>query len=380
MIKKKNKIIFITSSPFSINAFIKNHLINLAESFEIVLIVNKDLDNLSNELIKKIRVINVKLKREINIYYDFINFFKLMFLFVKEKPDIVFSMTSKIGFVSMILGFCINIPVRVHIFTGFIWYNKIFILRFFFKLIDKIICRFATNILVDSKGQVRLLNKEISNDKNITLLGNGSISGVDTKRFIPHERLYSKERKKIKKQNLFVYLYVGRITNEKGVPFLIDIFKDLYKELHNIELWIVGPDEEHIMRDYFSNQTNKFIKYYGKSSSPELYMAKSDILVLPSHREGFGNVIIEAASCALPTIAYNIDGPKEIIKNNITGYLVKKYSKSLFKSKMSEVYFNKQEIKKIGLNARNNTIKLYDRMLVEKAWVNYFQKLKIKSS
>ena len=78
-------------------------------------------------------------------------------------------------------------------------------------------------------------------------------------------------------------------------------------------------------------------------------MAKSDILVLPSQREGFGNVIIEAASCALPTIAYNIDGPKEIIKNNITGYLVKKYSKSLFKSKMSEVYFNKQEIKKIGL-------------------------------
>ena len=68
MIKKKNKIIFITSSPFSINTFIKNHLINLAESFEIVLIVNKDLDNLSNELIKKIRVINVKLKREINIY------------------------------------------------------------------------------------------------------------------------------------------------------------------------------------------------------------------------------------------------------------------------------------------------------------------------
>ena len=147
-----------------------------------------------------------------------------MFLFVKEKPDIVFSMTSKIGFVSMILGFCINIPVRVHIFTGFIWYNKIFILRFFFKLIDKIICRFATNILVDSKGQVRLLNKEISNDKNITLLGNGSISGVDTKRFIPQESLYSKERKKIKKQNLFVYLYVGRITNEKGVPFLIDIY------------------------------------------------------------------------------------------------------------------------------------------------------------
>ena len=378
MIKKKPKIVFITSSPFTINAFMKNHIMNLIKSYEVVLIVNKGLGILNDNLLNKIRIINIDLRREINIFYDLLNIIKVYIHLKKEKPDILFSLTSKTGLFSATLGYITKIQYRIHIFTGLIWYNKIFFSRFFFKLIDKIICKFSTHILVDSFGQIKLLKTEITKDKTINVLGNGSVSGVDTKKFKPLKNLYINERIKLDKKDLFIYLYVGRVIKEKGIIDLIEISKELSSKLINIEFWIVGPDEENIMKNFSSNENYKTIKYFGQSETPEIFMAKSDVLVLPSHREGFGNVIIEAASCGLPTIAYDIVGPREIIKNNVTGFLVKENSRKSFKNKMMYVYINKNKLSKIGFNAKKHVSELYNKKLVEKSWINYFDNFKIK--
>ena len=190
--------------------------------------------------------------------------------------------------------------------------------------------------------------------------------------------MYINERIKLDKKDLFIYLYVGRVIKEKGIIDLIEISKELSSKLINIEFWIVGPDEENIMKNFSSNENYKTIKYFGQSETPEIFMAKSDVLVLPSHREGFGNVIIEAASCGLPTIAYDIVGPREIIKNNVTGFLVKENSRKSFKNKMMYVYINKNKLSKIGFNAKKHVSELYNKKLVEKSWINYFDNFKIK--
>ena len=81
-------------------------------------------------------------------------------------------------------------------------------------------------------------------------------------------------------------------------------------------------------------------------------MAASDIFILPSYREGFGSVVIEAASCGIPAIGSNIYGLKDSIRDGKTGLLVKARSTRHLKVAMLKCVKNKDIFYNMGLNAR----------------------------
>ena len=99
------------------------------------------------------------------------------------------------------------------------------------------------------------------------------------------------------------------------------------------------------------NKNNK-IYYVGKTLSPEKWYSMADILCLPSYREGFGSVVIEAGSCNLPSLGSNIYGITDSIVQNQTGILHKVGNIIDIKKKMLFAINNKKLIKKYGLNAR----------------------------
>lgn len=118
-----------------------------------------------------------------------------------------------------------------------------------------------------------------------------------------------------------VICYIGRLTVDKGVLELVRAFASLTDESINLWLLIVGPDEESLVTeiDAISNNVRHRLSYVGFSSEPECYMAASDIFCLPSHREGFGSSVIEAAACGLPTITTRIYGLADSVSDNVTG-------------------------------------------------------------
>ena len=83
-------------------------------------------------------------------------------------------------------------------------------------------------------------------------------------------------------------------------------------------LLLVGPDEDDL-EFHFSKQNN--ILRVGYTNEPERYMAAADVFVLPSHREGFGSTVIEAAACGLPTVASRIYGLTDAVVDGGTGLL-----------------------------------------------------------
>ena len=374
MTMSKPKILIAACTPFTINSFMVHHLNNLSKNFRVYLIVNEKLDELSKNISKNVTIQNINFSRKISILSDIRCMITIYFYLKKEKINIVLSLTSKIGLLVMMMSFLARVKFRLHIFTGFIWYNKKNFKKLFFKLIDIIICRFCTNILVDSKGQIKLLINEKITHKNINLLGNGSICGIDPKKFFPCKTSYVDERRKDRK-NLFIFLFVGRLTKEKGIIELVSMFKKINKLKKNIELWIVGPDEENIIKNLKEKDLNSNIKYFGKSSDVSKYMVRSDLLVLPSSREGFGNVIIEAGSCGLPCIAYDINGPNEIIINNKTGFIIKNKNQNEFYKKMLDVCKNKHILSQLRKNVRKRTISLYNKDDIEKVWLHFFNDL-----
>jgi glycosyltransferase involved in cell wall biosynthesis len=267
------------------------------------------------DIIRKISIVN-----DIKCFYALYKFFKY------EKFTIVHSVTPKAGILSMFASWLLGVPVRIHTFTGQTWVTKKNIKKYFLKTIDRCLALACTNIIVDSKSQLQFLKHEgvITNEKGICI-GSGSISGVDLKKFKPNyeARLNLRNQHNIPIGSL-VFIFLGRLVIEKGIIELLNAFRELVKKNSDIYLIIAGPDEgglQEVVKTYLK-ELAKVIRFVPKVVDSSDFLAMSDVLVLPSYREGFGTVVIEAAAVGIPAIGTDIYGLRDSIEDGQTGILV----------------------------------------------------------
>jgi glycosyltransferase involved in cell wall biosynthesis len=314
------------------------------------------LDNISS----KVNVINLPIERNINLFSDLRALLLLISIFYKNGFSLVHSVSPKAGLLASIAGWVTRVPNRLHTFTGQVWMTKKGVSRWFLKLLDIIIVTLNTNILVDSFSQQDFLIKEgvLSKDLSI-VLGSGSISGVDINRFQPSKIYRNLIRKQLNiKDDCVIFLFVGRLKKEKGIFELIEAFKNVSEQHNGAVLLIVGPDEEELKQELISRleTCKEFVRFIDFTKVPEQYMAASDVFVLPSYREGFGSVIIEAASCGLPSIGSNIYGLSDAIKLEETGFLVPVRSSKPLERVMLKLANNDKLRSEMGSNARKRAI------------------------
>ncbi len=138
--------------------------------------------------------------------------------------------------------------------------------------------------------------------------------GIETDIFKPHFNA--------KEETFFRLLYVGRISKDKNIDFLIEFFEKLQKRIKDVKLEIVG-DGPYFKSLYKKVKRNKDIILKGKidyKDLPEIYNS-ADLLVFPSVTDTFGMVVLEAQACGVPAIVSNIGGPQEIVKDGETGFV-----------------------------------------------------------
>ena len=151
--------------------------------------------------------------------------------------------------------------------------------------------------------------------------------------------------------------FTGRLNLEKGIQELIEAFENLTREQEDFFLLLIGPFEinrEPIPFELMERiQKNPRIRILGDSPQPEKFFAISDVLCLPSYREGFGIVVLEAAAMGLPAIGTRVVGLVDSIVDGKTGILVPpKDSEALYRALQS--MFNDNELrKKMGQNAKH---------------------------
>jgi glycosyltransferase involved in cell wall biosynthesis len=124
--------------------------------------------------------------------------------------------------------------------------------------------------------------------------------------------------------NVPLIVACGRLTDQKGFPYLIDALAQV-RQVIPVHLWIIGEGKQRGMLEKQIQQLglNDCVRLLGFQSNPYKYMAAADIFVLSSLYEGFGNVIVEAMACGTPVIATDCPyGPGEIIENGVNGILV----------------------------------------------------------
>ena len=321
------------------------------------------------------KVINVNFSRKISFINDVICFIKLIFIFLRFNFDAVHSVTPKAGLLAMLASSLIRVPVRVHTYTGQVWVLSSGIKRIIFKLIDKLIGLLSTHNIIDSPSQRNFLFDEniISKDKAV-VFGSGSIAGVNLQKFKKSisQVCFVKSELGLP-DDAFVFMYLGRLVGDKGILDLAEAFNQL--SLKNAFLVLVGPDEggysERIKA--INSFKSEYLRFVGFTNEPSKYLACANVLCLPSYREGFGSVIIEAAAMGVPAIASNIYGITDAVINNITGILHDPRDVNGIRNAMTLLQSDPIYLAKLGGEACSRVSREFDSKKITAEWVKFYK-------
>lgn len=196
---------------------------------------------------------------------------------------------------------------------------------------DRLIGMLNTKCYADSPSQSQFLVKEgLLPANRISVIGEGSLSGVDIERF-DRERIGILVRDRVRRQlgissDIPVLLFIGRIARDKGIRELLTAAEQLNSAGVAFSLLLLGPmDDEaggHSSISRTELEGRDYLHYLGYSAVPEDFIVAADVLCLPSYREGFGTVVIEAAAMGVPTVGTRITGLTDAIVDGETGILV----------------------------------------------------------
>ena len=163
--------------------FVKGMLPDLTKKYEVVLLSSPgpEMDEAREQY--GVRTIEVPMERHISPVKDFLSLCRLILVFLKEKPDMVHSMTPKAGLLCMTAAWLTRVPVRIHTFTGLVWPTSTGLKRRILMLTDAITCWCATHVIPEGEGvKADLLNNGITR-KPLRILGYGNVRGIDMQRF-----------------------------------------------------------------------------------------------------------------------------------------------------------------------------------------------------
>ncbi|MFZ4262395.1 glycosyltransferase family 4 protein [Sphingobacterium sp. HJSM2_6] len=366
------KVIRTSTVPISLDVLLKGQLKYIKNEFEVIALSSPgiQLDNVGKR--EGVRTKSISIKRKISIYNDIVSLFKLIYFFIKEKPHIVHSITPKAGLLSMIAAFITGCPYRIHTFTGLIFPYKTGFQQKILILMDRILCLCATHIYPEGEGVKQDLLKFKITNKNLKILGNGNVNGVDLNYFNSSEVQGVDELRNILKIDLdsFVYVYVGRIVKDKGICDLVSAFLEISKLQTNCKLIIVGDYESSDLIDIETRNSinnNSSILHVGFIEDIRPYLKLANVHILPSYREGFPNVVLQAGAMSKPSIVTNISGSNEIIQNGYNGLIIDSKSVQDLFEVMEYVLLNKHILNNMGINARKNIEAKYGNDILWKA-------------
>ncbi|SDC95682.1 glycosyltransferase family 4 protein [Niabella drilacis] len=310
------KVLQVVSVAFSLRYFIGDQFEYFAQrgvSYSVACSPSEQLSQYAEEM--KFKAVPININRSISPLQDVASIFKLYSLIKREQFDVVIAHSPKGGLIGMMAALMARTPKRIFFRHGLVFETTSGFKRKLLIFIEKITGACANNVVNVSPSiaekSVRL--KLNSPSKNL-LLARGTCNGVNVSKY--------KRNPALPRSSRAIIGFIGRLCRDKGIVELVEAWKLLLPEFQNIELLLVGPYDE---RDTLPEETVQFIQscssitQVGEVAQTISFYDQMDIFVLPSYREGFPTVVLEASSMELPVITTRNTGCIDSIIENSTG-------------------------------------------------------------
>lgn len=393
-----HKLLRITTVSDSLSGLLKGQLRFLNQYYEVVGVASDtcSLQEVSER--EGIRVVNLPMERDINLWKDCISLIGMIRLIRYEKPYIVHANTPKGSLLAMLASWWCRVPIRIYTVTGLRFETASGIFRRLLVLMERITCACATKVIPEGEGVKNTLIKNRITKKPLRKILNGNINGIDTAYFDP--ALYSENDKRLLRNELhigetdFVFIYVGRLVKDKGINELVAAFSRLKSEgwqflkdddstytssLCIPKLLLVGTLEQKLdpllTETLEKIQSDRDIIYVGYQNDVRPYLSISNALVFPSYREGFPNVVMQAGAMGLPSIVTDINGCNEIILEGKNGIIIPPKNKEALSEAMKYMIEHPTERRKMAEAARPLIASRYEQQAVWNALLEEYRSL-----
>jgi glycosyltransferase involved in cell wall biosynthesis len=355
--ENKRKLFIGITAPLSV-VLIKGQLKYFVKKGFIVYLLAPDT-NVTREFCKTEGsvLLPVPIEREISPLKDF-RALRIIFNHIKtHRPDVVNVGTPKMGLLGAIAARFLKVPNRIYTCRGFRYEHESGFKKWLLVRFDKLINTSVHRIICISKSVKDKGEQDGVFDKSKTvLIGKGSSNGVDLIQFDPDNqngKVVNELKIKYKLNQKFVFGFLGRIVDRKGVNELYDAFIEINKEFPNTKLVVVGKANLEQVRD--KNLVKKMedhpdIELTGFVTTVSEHFKLFDVFVLPAWWEGFGNALIQAASMRLPIISCNVTGCKDAVNDGYNGVLIPSKNTQLLKESMINFLQDEELRKSYGHN------------------------------
>lgn len=269
------------------------------------------------------------IKRQIHPFEDFVSLIRLLHVIHKSRPDVAITVGPKAGLLGSMASWIMGVAAIVQMKWGLRYETLRGSLRFVAMAAEKLAAAFSTKLFFDGESTLFTAVKDgVVPAHKALLIANGSANGIDTS-------LFSRKPENIRSANAFardlgiepgahVVGFIGRLCMDKGLRELCEAWGKITETLPTAHLVVCGKDEcrsaeERRWRDKLLAMHN--VHYAGYREGVPSFICGFSVLLLPSHREGFGVAVLEAASCGIPTVAFDVTGMRDSVVHGVTGML-----------------------------------------------------------
>lgn len=379
------KLIRITTVPISLKLLLKNQMSYMSNAGFDVLMVSAEgkewCDVLKNE--KGIRKEIIPFTRKITPLKDIYCLWLLYKLFKREKPDIVHTHTPKAGLLGMIAARLAGVPVKIHTLAGLPFIVEKGRKAKFLSDIEKITYRFADEVWPNSHSLMEfILENKLVSPKKVKVIGEGSSNGVDLNVFdrnnLQENHLVAATMRIVTGDDDFLMLTVGRLVKDKGIADLVEAFIQS-KIVNRSKLILLGDFEQDLnpLDPKTINQINDHprIVHVPWTDHVAHYLAISDVLVHPSYREGFPNVLLESGAMCCPIICSDIPGNTDLVKHKKTALVFQVGLVSALKEAMEFAFVKRADMQGYADNLYQRVINKFERKSIQKEIFNAYNRL-----
>ena len=297
--------------------------------------------------VEGVRTVELPIARQIALAQDAVSLWRLSRTMRALRPTITNVGTPKAGLLGGLAAWLNQVPCRVYTLRGLRFETTTGLKRLLLIHADRLACFFAHRVICVSHSlREKAIETGLTRREKTVVFGSGSSNGVDVRRFMPTPDMMRQAGELRRELGIPapapILGYVGRLTRDKGIPELVDAFVRLGHRFPDLRLLLVGrfEDEDPLpVETRRQLETNPHVIVAGdrtRQSGRQVgaqrrddwlvedaapYYALMDVFVLPSHREGLPNVVLEAQAAGKPVVAARATGVVDAISDGETGLL-----------------------------------------------------------
>lgn len=318
-----------------------------------------------------VKSISLPMRREPSPLKDLCSLVRWLTVLNDVSPTVVVAATPKASLLALTAAFLNRVPVRVYQLWGLRLETETGVRRLILKALEKVTIMSATKVVANSLSLVSAAGREgILRRRGAEVVGAGSSHGVDLERFsrdadIPDlpgpTQAFLREH-----GGSTVVGFIGRLHNDKGLDTLLEALESLSEHSSaKIACIVVGGTENPDLQRRIAEKSAALdIHMAGQAKDPRPFIMTFDMICLPSRREGFPNVILEAAAMGVPAVVSDATGVVDSVVSDVTGLVFRTGQAEELAEAIESLAVDPARLANLGRAARDRAVKEFDNVLI----------------